>query len=385
MSTQGTGTTGAGQKEPGTELTTTKTYSLRFTNMVTKEFGSQIGTMELDHYQGKLAQHLFIGIDKALTNLEAKRVKDGHTRKAPIIWKNVNMSKLSIDAVHRIHLGLDALIPNHIHVVPYFNGALNKYDLDLTIGYAGKDLYRRKMATVEPKNIRYELIHETDEFQATLKDFNNDVECYTLNINNPFKRGKIIGGFGYIEYEDPTMNKLVLVDMDSMNKSKNAAKTKTFWNNHPERMMNVVLVRRTTDHLNIDPRKVNASYMSVELDDNHTEIEANANQALIDIDEKKGGNIVDAEWEDTKEPEKELTPEVNETKDKEEKPAIEKPVFIHCPVKLNKSQPRKSTKTCAKCKDKDKCESFQALNSTGEIVEPDQADAQEDIQTQPEY
>jgi len=114
--------------------------------------------------------------------------------------------------------------------------------------------------------------------------------------------------------------------------------------------------------------------------DNLTEIEANANQVMVDIDEE---NVIDAETVDTVEPEKELTPEVNETKEAEEKPQIEKPVFIHCPVNLNKSQPRKSTKTCAKCKNKDKCESFQALNTTGEIVEPGQA--QEDIQAQPEY
>jgi len=379
MSTQGTGTTEGKPGRPETALATTKTYSQRFTSMVTKEFGSQIGTLELDHYQSKLAQHLFIGIDKALTTLEAKRLKDGHTNKAPMIWKNVNMTKLSIDSVHRIHLGLDALIPNHIHVVPYFNTALQAYDLDLTIGYAGKDYYRRKMAVVEPLDIRYELVHETDVFRATFKDCNNDVESYVLEIKNPFKRGKVIGGFGYIEYQDSTMNRLVLVDMDSMNKSKAAAKAKTFWNAHPERMQYVVLVRRTTDCLNIDPRKVNASYMSVELDDNHTEIEANANQELIDIDEE---NVVDVEALPEPEPEKELTPEVNETKEAEEKPQIEKPVFIHCPVELNKSQPRKSTKTCAKCKNKDKCESYQ-LHTTGEIIEPGQA--QEDIQAQPEY
>ena len=368
--------------EQTTALTTTQTYSQRFTNMVIKEFGAQVGTLELDHYQSKLAQHLFIGIDKALTTLEAKRIKDGHTRKAPMIWKNVNMAKLSIDSVHRIHLGLDALIPNHIHVVPYFNTALQVYDLDLTIGYAGKDYYRRKMAVVEPLDIRYELVRETDVFKATFKDCNNDVESYVFEIKNPFKRGKVIGGFGYIEYEYPTMNRLVLVDMDSMNKSKAAAKSKTFWSNHPERMQNVVLVRRTTDHLNIDPRKVNASYLSVELDDNHTEIQSNANQELIDIDEE---NVVDVEALPEPEPKKELTPEVNEAKVKEEKPAIEKPVFLHCPAKLKKSQPRKSTKTCAKCPDQGKCEPFQALNSTGEIVEPDKEEAQEDIQTQPEY
>ena len=120
----------------------------------------------------------------------------------------------------------------------------------------------------------------------------------------------------------------------------------------------------------------------ISADDSQAEIKDNANQVFIDMDEE---NIIDTEPLTAPEPEKELTPEVNETKTKEDEPAIEKPVFIHCPVGINKSQPRKSTKTCAKCKNKDKCGSFQALNSTGEIVEPDKEEAQEDIQAQPEY
>ena len=258
------------------------TYSQRFSSMVVKEFGTQVGTLELSPYQQILAKHLFIGIDKALTDLEAKRVKDGKNDMAPIVWSNVNMQKLALDAVHRVELGLDALIPNHIHT--YFNKKLKKYDLDLAVGYVGKDYYKREMAVEPPVNIIYQLVHETDTFKPRMRSATNDIESYEFEINNPFKRGPVIGGFGYIIYKDITQNKLVLVSLDSMNKSKGLAKTNTFWNAHEANMQMVVVVRRVTAELKVDPKKVNASFMAVELDDNSAEIGMLANQDVIDIE-----------------------------------------------------------------------------------------------------
>src|SRR4030043_2095564 len=89
----------------------TLTYSARFTRAVVKEFSSQVGKIELDPYQKQLATHLFISINKALGDLEAKRSKEGKDNRAPMAWANANMEKLAIDAAHRKELGLDALIP----------------------------------------------------------------------------------------------------------------------------------------------------------------------------------------------------------------------------------------------------------------------------------
>ena len=286
-----------------------ETYSQRFTAMVVREFGSQVGTLELSPYQQVLAKHLFIGIDKALRDQEAKRVKDGRDT-MPLVWSNVNMQKLAIDAVHRIELGLDALIPNHIHMVPYWNKKLNKYDLDLAIGYVGKDYYKREMAIEKPVNIIYELVHETDTFKPLMKSATNEIESYEFAVNNAFQRGPVIGGFGYIMYEDPTKNKLVLVSKDSMNKSKGLAKTNTFWSAYEENMQMVVVVRRVTAELKVDPKKVNASYMAVEYDDNRAEIERSANQDVIDIEAETGESK--QEEQKAAAPEKEKQPEKKE-------------------------------------------------------------------------
>ena len=267
---------------------TAPTYSQRFTNVVIKEFGSQVGKLELTLYQQRLAQHLFVAIDRQLRDLEVKRQKDKKKEKmTPIAWENINMPKLAIDSVHRIELGLDALIPNHIHPVPYWNKRLEKYDLSLDVGYIGKDYYKRQMALDPPKDITYELVHANDDFEPIKKSAANKVEFYQFKVVNAFKRGEVIGGFGYIEYDDPTKNTLVLVSKDDMDKSQQAAKSKTFWDAHPTEMQFVVLVRRTTAKINIDPEKVNASVMHVELDEAvqtaDRDIDENANKEDMDI------------------------------------------------------------------------------------------------------
>lgn len=267
------------------DLQKSETMGSRFTNMVIREFQGQVGgELGMTREQQVLAQHLFIGIDKQLRDLEAKRIKANQTKRAPIVWANLNMEKLAMDAVHRIDLGLDALIPNHIHPVPYWNSKLLKYDLDLAVGYVGKDFYKRTMALDPPTNIIYELVYETDDFRPIKKDHENNVESYSFCIQNPFQRGPVVGGFGYIEYADPKKNKLVIVTKEDMIKSRKLAKSDAFWAAHEENMQMVVVVRRTTAFIKVDPRKVNASYSAVELDDNQPVIMANANQGnFIDL------------------------------------------------------------------------------------------------------
>ncbi|MEN6475931.1 MAG: recombinase RecT [Syntrophaceae bacterium] len=261
------------------------TVSERFTGMVIKELSSTTGTgVILSEEQKRLAQHLFIKIDAQLNELEKKRTDQN---KPPICWQNVNMQKLALDAMHRIELGLDALIPNHIHPIPYLNGRTKKYDLDLRIGYLGKDYYRRTVALDEPTDIRYELVYSTDHFVAKKKTFGSEVESYEFEIKNPFDRGEVIGGFGYISYADPQKNKLILVTKGDFEKSEKKG-NKDFWGPHPDNMKLKTVVHRTTDKLTIDPRKVTVSFAAVEEQEAVAEIEAeiveNANQGdIIDV------------------------------------------------------------------------------------------------------
>ena len=157
--------------------------SERFTNMLMKEFSGTTSDMAIfNDNKKRLGQHLFIKADSVLKELEKKRIADSKTTVKEYTWTNVNLSKMALDAVHRIELGLDPLIDNHISIIPYFNTKLKKYDLDLRIGYAGKDYYKRKMAYETPKDVIYELVYSKDEFTVFKKDKVNKTESYEFRV-----------------------------------------------------------------------------------------------------------------------------------------------------------------------------------------------------------
>jgi len=272
-----------------TETALTKTDSEKFTNMVLREFSGTVGnSMEMTPYQRQLASHLFIKVNATLDELETKRLKNPNKANAPTItWGNVNLNKLAIDCIHRINLGLDALIQNHVHPIPYLNSNTKKYDLDLRIGYVGKDFYRRDYAIDKPSNVIYELVYSTDKFTPKMKSASNQVETYEFEITSPFDRGEVTGGFGYISYDEPSKNKLVLVPMKRIKRAQ-AAGNKEFWTSSFEEMAWKTVVIVTTDKLNPDPKKVNESFFVVENQDNEAEVEQ-------EITDNANGNIIDIE------------------------------------------------------------------------------------------
>jgi len=271
------------------------TMGERFTAMVIKEANALVGGgLQLSLYQKQLAQHLFIKVDQALQT-------------AGIEWKNVNMPKLAVDAIHRINLGLDALIPNHISPIPYRNSKTNKYDLDLRIGYVGQNYYRQEMAVEKPVDIVYELVYSNDTFRPIKKGYNCNFESYEFEITNPWDRGKIIGGFGYIMYQDSRKNKLVIVTEADFKRAEAHAKANDFWAKYPVEMRFKTLVHRVTSKLTIDPAKINESYAAVERDDQETVI-------LAEIEEKENKEPLDtAPPEATSQQEPEQPEEQQET------------------------------------------------------------------------
>jgi recombination protein RecT len=279
----------AQQEKKNVPAKSTETVSERFTSVIIREFSGAVGKLEMTPYQKRLAQHLFIKIDQSLKEMEKKRA-DKDKEGVPIVWININLEKLAIDAVHRIELGLDALIPNHISPIPYLNSRTKKYDLDLRIGYSGKDYYRRQMSTTPPKDIVYELVHKNDVFRPIMASLKNPIESYEFEIPSPFDRGEVVGGFAYLIYDDPKKNKLIIVTEADFVKSKNKAPSKTFWDDYPEQMRFKTIVNRATNRIPIDPEKVNASFNFVEEQENHDD----AARVQADIDKKANiGEVID--------------------------------------------------------------------------------------------
>jgi recombination protein RecT len=289
------------QKQPGDKIAP---VAERFVAQVQQLFVSEMGAaLQFTDLEKTLAQHMYLKVDAQLKSLEAKRLKQNNADPKDaraFTWQHVNLPKLALDSVHRVNLGLDALIPNHIHPVPYMNGKTGLYDLDLRIGYQGKDYCRRELAVEKPIEIIYQLVHETDEFEPIFKDFKNEIDSYTFKVKNPFVRGKVIGGFGYIRYADAKKNKLVLVTQRDFQKAEAGAQTQDFWaeSKYREEMQFKTVVHRVTDELPLDPRKVNApSFAFVEAQEQDEaldrQIDANANKTVIDttmtvVDEETG-------------------------------------------------------------------------------------------------
>ncbi len=282
----------------------------KFTNMIINEFQGNIGELNLNEHQRQLVRNYFIGIDNALKNAENARSYSKKKASDPaIIWENVNMNKLAVDVVQNAKLGLDMSITNHLHVVPYKNSKTNKYDLTLMPGYEGLKYIATQFSLYRIVDIRVELVHETDIFEPT---YQNNVEGYNFKITNPFSRGNVIGGFGYIRYENETHNKLVIMSTEELLKRKPNTASAEFWGGEKttwedgkatgtekvegwtDEMLYKTMVRATCKKVTIDPKKVNNSYMYVMENSNsyymekqenrvYEEIEENANKEVIDI------------------------------------------------------------------------------------------------------
>jgi recombination protein RecT len=223
--------TTAVQKAPAA---TVLNHGERFKNAVIKEYGS--GVVELSDRQKGLTQGYFVCIDRALKTAEEGRVqKNKYNRdhkwdnNVPVTWENVNIPELARDIVTNAKLGLDMTIPNHLFPIPYFNKDTQKYDVTLMKGYAGQIHIVEKYALHKPKNVVVELVYSTDYFVAVKKSKDNPVESYEFTIEKPFERGELRGGFGYIEFEDPTRNKLIIMTMEEIMKRKPKYASAEFW------------------------------------------------------------------------------------------------------------------------------------------------------------
>lgn len=292
--------------------------SERFISKVTQEMASAIGQgVKFSESQKRLATNLFVKVDNDLQNAEADRLKKKKGG-VPITWKNVNMQKLALDAAHRITLGLDALVPNHLFTIPYHNGKTDKYDLDLRIGYKGMHHYRVKFSADDVVDIRYELVHANDHFKVLKRNAERNIESYEFDVTEPFDRGEVIGGFGYIIYKDQTKNKVVVLSREYFDKIKNAWQSGPVWKGDWEEQMQLkTVVHRTTEALDIDTTKTNMSYHYVEAQDDPFRDELDPSKA-VEVGDRELLSFDDED--DLEEPEQQEEKESNpEPKDLDEK------------------------------------------------------------------
>lgn len=314
--------------------------SERFANKVLMEFGrNNAGQLRITDYQRTLIQGYFIAIDRALNNAEVRRANSNKNNSdhkydniLPITWANVNLESLAQDVVHYARIGLDMMQKNHLYAIPFKNNTTNKYDINLMEGYVGIQFIAEKYALEKPVNVVTELVYSTDQFTVLKKDKNRPYDSYEFEITNVFNRGEVIGGFGYIEYDNPTKNKLVIMSIADILKRKPEKASAEFWGGKTTRWQNgkkqevqmdgwyeemclKTLKRFVFNETNIprDPQKIDDDYLYAKSRQDEMnqialqqEIEEQANTIPIDINTKvdleTGEKIVDADYKEYEEP-----------------------------------------------------------------------------------
>lgn len=217
--------------------------SEKFTNMVIREFGSNVaGVLPVTDYQRQLIQGYFIQIDRSLKSAEERRIRQNEGNKDhkfdnndPINWNTVDLNQLALDVMHFARMGLDMMQDNMLTAIPFKDNnrtaktGTKMYTVNLMKGYNGIQYIAEKYALEKPESVTVELVYSTDTFRPIKKSINNRVESYEFEINNPFDRGEIIGGFGYIEFSDPQKNRLVMLTKKDIEKRKPKKASAEFW------------------------------------------------------------------------------------------------------------------------------------------------------------
>lgn len=311
--TKGTTAMTAQQTPQAPATTAQENMSERFTKKVLAEFGSSVsGAMEVTDYQKRLIQGYFIMIDRALKTAEEERLRRNASNRdhkfdndLPVTWASVNLNDLALDLVHYARMGLDMQQDAMLYPIPYKNNKRNCYDITLMEGYNGIKYTALRYAMERPIGETVELVYSTDTFVPHMRDSAHPTATYEFQINNPFDRGEIIGGFGYLEFADPAKNELIIMPLKAILKRKPEYASANFWGGKSsewqtvdgkrekvevekegwfEEMCRKTLIREvySAKHLPRDPQKIDDAYQYMKVREaRYAEIQA---QAEIDAE-----------------------------------------------------------------------------------------------------
>ncbi len=274
--------------------------SQRFTDVIMREFTNSTGNVKLTQHQRNLIQGYFIGCDNALQAAEQKRIAEAkkggdwgaqNAAKTPYTWNNVNIDgKLAQRVVVYAKLGLDMTLPNHLFAIPYMNGKNKKYDLNFQEGYRGKEIKTKKYSYYSIRNIAYELVYSNDVFKPYKRGACHTMDSYEFEIKNPFDRGTLVGGFAYIEFDDPQRNILLIMSKADIEKRHKVAKSKDFWDKWYDEMALKTVVSAACGKVTLDPEKIDPDFRIMQQSESDAEeaqlaeeIRQNANRETINV------------------------------------------------------------------------------------------------------
>lgn len=275
----------------------------RFTQKVLTEYQVATGKGQVAPEIMRRVQNYFIKIDMILNDAETKRLSQHESKRDNLAftWQNVNLDKLSLDVMTLSTLGLDPLTANHINPIPFKNKRKNKYEFSFIKGYKGIEIIAKKYGLEPLKTVICELVYTKDEFKIMKRDSINEVENYVFNIRNPFDRGELMGGFIYLVFDDPTLNRVEVMTVADIEKRKPKHASAEFWGGEKDIWSNgqkvgkeqiegwytemclKTLYRKGYGMITIDGSKIDEMYQTMITSDNDTANEIALSETTEDI------------------------------------------------------------------------------------------------------
>lgn len=260
------------------EITTNMSES--FVSKIVKE-GVGNPDFSVTPVQRNLIQGYFVAMDHTLTQ-------------QGIPWKDVCVDyKLAQDLMVCAQMGFDMRTDGMLYAVPRKDGkAGGKYRFTIQKGYMGRVFEAMKYAQGKVLSIDVHLVYENDEFTPHFRDFNYPYDTFEYNPpKNCFvDRGKLVGGFAYISYENEKQNKLVVMSKADIDKRKDVAASQAIWTKWYEEMATKTLYIAAAKAVPKDPSKIDSTYRAAQvLDQEQADTEALQNIAV----NQETGEVID--------------------------------------------------------------------------------------------
>lgn len=265
----------------------TGTLAQRFTNAVVTAYGDVARGIEVTPKQMNLISNYYIKLDQMIKNPDSK-IKS---------WKQVMLPELAMTLAHMAKLNLDMGL-DHVSFIPFRHGNTEYFDLAPIISKNGYWVIAKTYAIDHPASYTVELVYSTDKFSVVKKDATHEFDSYIFSVENPFNRGKIVGGFGYLEYDDKSKNKILVMSEEEILKYKPKYANASFWSGeNMKKMYEKTIAKQLLKRIVLDPNKVNDVKDSFNRVDGQ-ELNFVSAEAKNDIDENMcSGEVVDIEAE----------------------------------------------------------------------------------------